>query len=169
MAVESKERGTSLPARILTYLAFTGSSLLDAHHYPLPVPEDLFAKQNGRNCFAKLDLSEAYLQIEVAEESRELLTINTHRGWFQFTRLPFGIKAAPAIFQQTMDRILTDTEGAVAYQDDIHVTGSIPDELMQRLFDIFPFGFFRPVPVVLPFAFFLILECFWRLRASRID
>ncbi|VDL92077.1 unnamed protein product [Schistocephalus solidus] len=51
-----------------------------------------------------------------------------HRGLFQFTRLSFGVRTAPAIFQQTMDNILTGTEGATAHLDDILVTGSNPDE-----------------------------------------
>ncbi|VDL90170.1 unnamed protein product [Schistocephalus solidus] len=78
------------------------------------MPEDLFAKLNGGNCFAKLDLSDSYVQIEIAEKSRELLTINTHRGLFQFTRLPFGLKTASAILQQIMDTRMMGTEGAAA-------------------------------------------------------
>ncbi|VDO74082.1 unnamed protein product [Schistosoma curassoni] len=44
---------------------------LEAHQYPLPVQEDLFAKPNRGKEFAKLDLSEAYLYIPVAEECRQ--------------------------------------------------------------------------------------------------
>ncbi|KER28001.1 hypothetical protein T265_13677, partial [Opisthorchis viverrini] len=57
------------------------NAVLDSHQYPLPVPEDLFTKLNGGRCFAKLDLADAYLQIEVSDDSKELLTINTHRGF----------------------------------------------------------------------------------------
>ncbi|VDL95279.1 unnamed protein product [Schistocephalus solidus] len=107
--------------------------LLWTHQYRLPVPEDLFAKLNGGNCFTKLDLSDAYLQIEVTEESRELLTINAHCGLFKFIRLPVGVKTAPATFQQTTDTILTGNEGFAVYPDDIIITGSNPDELQRSL------------------------------------
>ena len=63
------------------------NAALESNCYPLPAPNDLFIILNGGTYFSKLDLAEAYLQIEVAEESRELLTINTHRGLFQYTRL----------------------------------------------------------------------------------
>ena len=73
--------------------------------------------------FAKLDLTEAYLQIDVSTASRELLTINTHHGLFQYTRLPFRVKTAPAIFLQIIDTMLTKVEGVAAYLDDIIVVG----------------------------------------------
>ncbi|CAH8498480.1 unnamed protein product [Schistosoma intercalatum] len=112
------------------------NAALDVYQYPLPVPEDLFAKLNGGTCFAKIDFSDAYLQVEVDEDSRELLTINTHRGLFQYTRLPFGIKTAPAIFQQIMDTMLTGIPGTAAYLDDIIVMGSTDSELSDRLHQV---------------------------------
>ena len=96
---------------------------LEDHQYPLPVLEDIFTTLNGDTCFAKLDLTEAYLQVEVSPTSWELLTINTHRGLFQYRRLPVGIKTAPGIFQLIMDTMLTGVEGAVAWIDDIIVVG----------------------------------------------
>nr|VZI18888.1 unnamed protein product [Spirometra erinaceieuropaei] len=60
---------------------------------PLPVPADQFNLLNGGTCFAKLDL----VADRGRPESRELLTINTHRDLFQYTRLPFGVKTAPAL------------------------------------------------------------------------
>ena len=92
---------------------------LEARQYPLPHPDDLFAKLNGGKLFSKIDLSEAYLQIEVEPECRELLTINMHRGLYQYNRPPSGVKCAPAIFQQTMDTMLADLPFATAYLDDI--------------------------------------------------
>ncbi|KAA3681263.1 uncharacterized protein DEA37_0012735 [Paragonimus westermani] len=57
---------------------------LDMRQYPLPLPDDLFAKMNGGKLFAKLDLMDTYLQVEIAEAFKELLTINTHCGLLQY-------------------------------------------------------------------------------------
>ena len=111
------------------------NSSLEDHQYPLPVPEDIFTKLNGGTCFAKIDLSDAYLQIPVSDDCQELLTINTHRGLFRYTRLPFGVKSAPAIFQQLMDTMLTGITGATAYLDDIIIVGKTEQELFAHLKD----------------------------------
>ena len=109
------------------------NATLEDHQYPLPTPDDLYTIINGGTCFAKLNLTEAYLQVEVAATSRELHTINTHRGLFQFSRLPFGVKTAPAIFQQIVDTMLTGVEGTAAYLDDIIIVGQSNQELIERI------------------------------------
>nr|VZI35628.1 unnamed protein product [Spirometra erinaceieuropaei] len=106
---------------------------LEDYHYPLPTLEQIFATLNGGKVFARIDLSEAYLQIEVDEKAQELLTINTHKGLFRYTRLNYGVKTAPSVFQQIMDTMLTNVPGTIAYLDDILVVGSSEEELTQRL------------------------------------
>ena len=65
------------------------------------------------------------------EESRKYVTINTHRGLYRYTRLPFGIASAPAVFQKTMDTILQGIPNVICYIDDILVTG-VDDEAHLR-------------------------------------
>ena len=76
--------------------------------YPLPKPEDLFARLAGGKTFSILDLSQAYLQIELDKESRKFVAINTHKSLFQFTRLLYGVSSTPGIFQRTMETLLQD-------------------------------------------------------------
>ena len=82
------------------------ASKLDS--YLLPLIEDLLASLAS---FSKLDLSHAYQQLELEKSSRPYVTINTHKGLFHYTRLPFGVSSAPAIFQRTMDNILQGLHG----------------------------------------------------------
>jgi len=78
--------------------------------YPLPKIEDIFASLAGGKCFSKLDLTNAYNQIELEEESKKLLTINTSKGLYLYKRQPFGVSSAPAIFQRTMETIIQGIE-----------------------------------------------------------
>ena len=64
-----------------------------------------------RPYFTTLDLTHAYNQLMLDEDSRKYITINTHKGLYQYTRLPFGIASAPAVFQRAMDTILQGVEG----------------------------------------------------------
>lgn len=82
---------------------------LQAEQYPLPRIEDIFANLAGGQKFSKIDLRQAYHQIEVEEDSKKYLTINTHMGLFQYNRLVFGITSAPAIWQRTIDQRLEGT------------------------------------------------------------
>ena len=60
-----------------------------------------------------------------------LTAINTTKGLFVYNRMPFGISAAPGIFQRTMERLIQGipmTDLTVVYLDDVLVTGRTPEE-----------------------------------------
>ncbi|KAF2896114.1 hypothetical protein ILUMI_10062 [Ignelater luminosus] len=48
--------------------------------YPLPRIDDIYASLAGNTKFSKIDLSDAYLQFELSDESKSLVTISTHKG-----------------------------------------------------------------------------------------
>ncbi|EYC34176.1 hypothetical protein Y032_0001g29 [Ancylostoma ceylanicum] len=92
------------------------------HQHPLPTVEDVFNKLNGGEIlFSRIDLADTYLQIEVDDENKELLTINTHRGLFPHNRLTFGVRSAPGILQHTIDSMIAGLNGVAAYLNDIIV------------------------------------------------
>lgn len=99
----------------------------------LPSVENIMSKLNGSCFFSLLDLSDAFFQLEINEAHRDVTTITTPKELFRFKRLLFGIKTAPAIFQQAMDLTLSDFPGVYAYLDDIVVTGSSQQEHDIRL------------------------------------
>ena len=72
---------------------------------------------------SKIDLFQAYLQMELEEEFRKFLTISTHLGFYQYNQLQFGVVSAPALFQRAIDEIFQDVLHVTCYIDDILVTG----------------------------------------------
>jgi len=111
----------------------TVNPFLDIDRYPLPKPNDLFASLAGGQRFTKLDLSQAYTQMPLHEDCQQYTTINTHQGLYRYTRLPFGIASAPAIFQRAMDTILQGLPHVMCYIDDILITGATEKEHLQNL------------------------------------
>ena len=101
----------------------TINQVLSVEQYPLPKPDELFATLAKGKIFSKLDLSQAYLQLQLDDASIPYVTINTHQGLYSFTRLPFGVASAPAIFQKMMDTVLQGLQGVLCYIDDILVSG----------------------------------------------
>ena len=69
-------------------------------------------------------------------DSRVYVTINTHQGLFRYTRLPFGIASAPAIFQRTMETILQGLPNIQCYIDDILITGTSEQEHIHNLEEV---------------------------------
>ena len=101
--------------------------------YPIPRIEDLFANLKKGKSFTTLDLSQAYQQLTLDEESRKCVVINTHKGLFTYTRLPYGISSAPGIFQRVMDNLLQGLSGVAVYLDGILVTGATEEEHLSIL------------------------------------
>ena len=93
--------------------------------YPLPRIEDLFASLSGGQTFSKLDLAHAYLQVKLDEESQKYVAVNTQKGLYTYTRLPFGVASAPSIFQRMMESILQGLPHVSIYLDDILVLGKV--------------------------------------------
>ena len=60
----------------------------------------------------------------------ELVVVNTHKGLYH---LPFGVAAAPAIFQQMMESILHGLPNVCVYLDDILVVGTSVETHLQNL------------------------------------
>lgn len=101
----------------------TINPLLKDYHYPLPRIEDLFAALGGGEEYSKLDLSNAFQQCILHEDSQPMTAITTHVGTFVYRRVPFGIKCIPENFQKIMEETLSGLPSTAVFADDICVTG----------------------------------------------
>ena len=64
---------------------------LEVDEYPLLRIDDIYASLGVGTLFSVIDLRHAYLQMEVEEQSRLFLTINTTHRLYQYQRLPCGV------------------------------------------------------------------------------
>lgn len=119
--------------RVCVDYKVTVNKMLDIEHYPLPLPEDIFNELSGAGNFCVLDLSGAYQQLLLDEHSREYLTINTHLGLFQPTRLQFGISSGPSVFQYVMDQILKGIKNVKCFIDDLVIHGTTRTECYENV------------------------------------
>ena len=89
----------------------------------MPTLNDLISDLNGSTVFSKLDLSNAYHQLELDKASCQVMTFTTHGGIRHNKRLLFGVNAAAKIFQNTIAEILSDIPGVRNLSDDIIIFG----------------------------------------------
>ena len=119
--------------RVCGDFKMTVNPQLQTDQYPLPTPNELLIKMNGGKKFTKLDLADAYTQIELDDESKKMVVINTANGLYSYNRLAYGIASAVAIFQRLADDLIRDIPYTAAYIDDIIITGPSDEEHIRSL------------------------------------
>ena len=119
--------------RIVSDLRAINATNAGDFNYVFPRPTDRIREVTGKGytVFSSLDMSGAFTQIPVHEDSKPLLAFTAmtkkHAGTFAYNFLNFGFKCSPAIFSAELDKILegvntTDIDGCVVnYFDDILV------------------------------------------------
>ena len=97
------------------------NQITERQAFPMPSIEGMLDSLHGAKYFSSIDLGNAYYQVKLDKESQEKTAFSTKSGQFCFTRMPFGIAAAPGTFQELMTKVLGDlkNEGTSVYLDDI--------------------------------------------------
>ncbi|XP_065323909.1 uncharacterized protein LOC135930995 [Gordionus sp. m RMFG-2023] len=71
--------------RLCTDFKNTINPALQDFKYPIPRINDLIAKLSKGKKFTKIDFKNAFLQMPIHKESRDFLTISTHKDYYRFT------------------------------------------------------------------------------------
>ena len=83
----------------------TVNRTLQVDSYTLPRVEELFASLSGKKYFTILDMSQVYLQVALEDESKQYVTINTHKGLF-LTDCLLGFHQPLSFFKHCMENLL---------------------------------------------------------------
>lgn len=105
--------------RICGDFSATVNRFLDPVQTPLPTVDDTISRIGKATVFSKIDLSQAFLQIPLDDQSKQYTVINTPEGLFQYNYLPFGLTASPGLFQSFLTQTLSHIDNIIIYQDDV--------------------------------------------------
>ena len=101
---------------------------IERERHVMPTLQDFKAEVNGSKFFSKLDLKQAYHQLELEPESRFITTFSTHEGLFRYKRLNYGTCSTAEIFQNVLEKNLRDIRGVKNIADDIIIHGKTKKE-----------------------------------------
>jgi hypothetical protein len=107
--------------------------------YPLPDVTEILDQLGQSKYFSCIDMVMGYHQIEVAKQDRAKTAFSTKEGHWEYKRLPFGLKTAPATFQRMMSVVLNGLTGSrcFVFLDYIMYVRSLAehDSKLRELFD----------------------------------
>ncbi|CAK1600392.1 unnamed protein product [Parnassius mnemosyne] len=122
--------------RICADYKLTLNKVLEVDRYPLPRIDDLLSRLHGGERFSKIDLSQAYAQLEL-DESKKYTVINTHKGLYMYIRLVYGLSSSPGIFQKHLEELLTGLPKVGVFLDDVIITGPDSRSHIKKLYKVF--------------------------------
>ena len=104
--------------------------------HKIPTLEELNPAFSKVQFFSKLDAKSGYWSVRLAKESQELTTFRTPIGKYCFQRLPFVLNISQDVFQQEMDRIVSQVPGCISIADDVAVVGETEEKHNRRLIQL---------------------------------
>ena len=115
------------------------NQITERQAFPMLNIEEMMDVLNGVRYFSTIDLGNAYYQVKLDKESQEKTAFSTKHDQYCFTRMPFGISAAPATFQKLMTSVLGDLNWreVIVYLDDILIFSEAEEKHFYRLGRLF--------------------------------
>ncbi|KAL4038168.1 hypothetical protein IC575_001775 [Cucumis melo] len=89
--------------------------------YPLPRIDDLFDQLQGNTVFSKIDLLSQYHQLRIKDSDVSKTAFRSRYGHCEFIVMSFGLKNAPTVFMDLMNRVFREFLGTfvIVFIDDI--------------------------------------------------
>lgn len=129
----TNEDNTPKRRMVIDFSKLNSQTITD--RYPIPDINVTLQNLGNAKIFSKIDLESGFHQIMIRECDREKTAFSVNGAKYEFTRMPFGLKNAPSIFQRCVDDILRKYIGkfAYVYMDDVLIFSNSPEEHMEHI------------------------------------
>ena len=105
--------------------------------HPIPTLESIVDDLYGAKYFSKVDLRQAYCQVLLDDQSRNLTTFITERGLMRYKRMIFGLTCASEDFQKIIENCFSGLEGVKCISDDVIIYSKNLNEHIERIEKLF--------------------------------
>lgn len=111
------------------------NELVIPDEFPLPRQDEILQAITGSQWLTTLDALSGFTQLEMTQGSKEYTAFRSHRGLYQFKRLPFGYRNGPSEFQRVMQDVLAPFLWvfALVYIDDIVIYSKTFEEHVMHI------------------------------------
>ena len=110
--------------------------------FPLPRIDETLDRLGDAKFFTTLDMGSGFWQVPLTERSKERTAFVTHKGQYQWNRMPFGLCNATATFQRLMTKVLANVAQkygniVLCYVDDILIATRTEEQHLEQLRAVF--------------------------------
>ncbi len=110
------------------------NALTPLKRFWLPSLVEILEQVGPNPCLSTLDLTSGFHQMEMDEPSSDLTTFVCPFGRYKYVKMPFGLKNAPAVFQEVVSQVLVPVSDiSNNYIDDVIIYSP---NLKQHLLDL---------------------------------
>ena len=113
------ENGKMTGVRVCIDIRLLNDFLVEDDRFMIPRIPDLLAAFGGRKLFGEFDLSEAFTQFRLSEESQPYTAFMWDSQQYMFVGCPYGIKHIPSLFQRYISNLFRDMPFVFPYIDNI--------------------------------------------------
>ena len=111
------------------------NALTEGDSYPLPSIEELLIKVSSSSYFSCLDLKSGYHQVCLDPATKHKTAFTIGDRLYEYNRMPFGLKNAPARFSRLMTSVLSNliNVSVLVYLDDLIIIGNTIEQHIENL------------------------------------
>lgn len=115
------------------------NSVTQSDAFPTGNINEILDNMVGAQYFSVINLAQGYLQVPLAEKDQAKTAFRSPTGFWEWTRMCYGLKGSPATFARLMRKVVNQIppERLALYMDDLCIVSETFDDHLRNLQQVF--------------------------------